>query len=144
MLPPQSITPEYAALKSGSLWLFGDPSLGFSVMRIERDDAVITVYYERPRPGLLEVGVKPDMLFLKAKIKSDGNFEGQAYRFSKSCPNPRYPMTGKVESNAGIIRMSGHVSFVNEKCEVLFDEKTTNFEFRLLDDASAAGSKKAG
>jgi hypothetical protein len=137
-LPPALTPPEYTTLTSGSMWQFGD-----SLMRLERDDAVITVYYERPRPGLLAVGVKPGFLFLKAKVKHDGSFSGEAYRFSKLCPNPRYQVTGKVDSRSGTIRMTGRVSSVNENCEIIIEEKITDFEFRLLDDAGIASFKKA-
>ena len=138
LTPPASKVPEYPSLVSGSIWRFGD-----SLMRLERDYAVITVYYDRPRAGLVAVGVKPGFLFLKASLKPDGTFSGDAYRFSKTCPNPRYSVTGKVDLKSGVIRMSGRVSWVNENCEILFDDKITDSEFNLLDDAAVAAAKRA-
>ena len=55
-----------------------------SVMYLIANGSSREFYYQRPRPGMLEAGARPDSLLFRGQI-NDGQFSGTAYVFNAHC-----------------------------------------------------------
>lgn len=88
-----------------------------SSMRLEVDGATRKFLYERPRPGMLEVGVVPgDLLF---EGKAIGNsYVGTAYYFSRQCGKISYTVKGPILEGGKRVRMSGQLPLLDRNCNV--------------------------
>ena len=64
-----------------------------SVMYLVADGSSREFYYQKPRPGMLEVGAHPDSLLFKGQI-NDGQFSGTAYLFNAHCGQVPFEVKG--------------------------------------------------
>ena len=55
-------------------------------------------YYQRPRPGMLEAGARPDFLLFRGQI-NDGQFSGTAYVFNAHCGQVPFDVKGPILDN---------------------------------------------
>jgi hypothetical protein len=92
-------------------------------------------YYEKPRPGMLEVGARPGSLLFRGQAK-DGQYSGTAYIFNPRCGQIPFQVKGAILDNDERIVLTGQAPRVGRNCQT-YASDTSNLEFRLLKSASA-------
>ena len=61
------------------------------------------VYYQKPRPGMLEAGAHPDSLLFKGEI-NDGQISGIAYIFNAQCGQVPFTSKDRFSTTAARLR----------------------------------------
>jgi hypothetical protein len=76
------------------------------------------IYYDDPRPGLQEVGVKKGTLLFKGVV--DGTtLSGTAFVFAKDCDPLPFPVTGKLTRNGKRIALNGKAPRIGTQCRTV-------------------------
>jgi hypothetical protein len=73
-----------------------------SEMYLVGDGPTRRIYYHRPRPGMIEAGVKPGTL-LFAGDRSGTNYRGISHIFNSRCGKFYYEVAGHVENDVRIV-----------------------------------------
>jgi hypothetical protein len=107
-----------------------------SVMYLVANGSSREIYYQKPRPGMLEVGAHPDSLLFKGEI-NDGQISGIAYIFNAQCGQVPFHVKGPLLDNGGKIALTGQAPRVGRNCQTN-GEYTSTLEFRLLKTFEAA------
>jgi hypothetical protein len=107
-----------------------------SIMYLVANDTSREFYYQKPRPGMLEVGAHPDDLLFKGQI-SDGQISGVAYIFNAQCGQVPFHVKGLILDNGGRIVLTGQAPHVGRDCQS-YGEYTSTLEFRLLTASGVA------
>jgi hypothetical protein len=94
------------------------------------------IYYQKPRPGMLEAGAHPDSLLFKGEI-NDGQISGIAYIFNAQCGQVPFHVKGPVLDNGDKIALTGQAPRVGRNCQTN-GEYTSTLEFKLLKTSEAA------
>jgi hypothetical protein len=107
-----------------------------SVMYLVANGSSREIYYQKPRPGMLQAGAHPDSLPFKGEI-NDGQISGIAYIFNAQCGQVPFNVKGPVLDNGGKIVLTGQAPRVGRNCQTN-GEYTSTLEFKLLKTSEAA------
>jgi hypothetical protein len=107
-----------------------------SVMYLVASGSSREIYYQKPRPGMLEAGAHPDSLLFKGEI-NDGQISGIAYIFNAQCGQVPFHVKGPVLDNGGKIALTGQAPRVGRSCQTS-GEYTSTLEFKLLKTSETA------
>jgi len=88
-----------------------------------------TYFYQTPRPELADAGVRAGTLLFEGE-SSDQQYFGTAYRFSSTCGQISYRVTGPILDNHERVALAGRAPRIDSNCNVTgsFED---NLEFRL-------------
>ena len=107
-----------------------------SLMYLVANGSSREIYYQKPRPGMLEAGAHPDSLLFKGEI-NDGQISGIAYIFNAQCGQVPFHVKGPVLDNGGKIALTGQAPRVGRNCQTN-GEYTSTLEFKLLKTSETA------
>jgi hypothetical protein len=107
-----------------------------SVMYLVANGSSREIYYQKPRPGMLEAGAHPDSLLFKGEI-NDGQISGIAYIFNAQCGQVPFHVKGPVLDKGGKIALTGQAPRVGRNCQTN-GEYTSTLDFKLLKASEAA------
>jgi hypothetical protein len=112
-----------------------------SVMYLVEDGASREFHYSKPRPGLLDAGVRPGALLFRGEI--DGaQYLGTAYIFNPHCgPIPFEAKGLSLDADERIV-LTGQAPRVGRNCRT-YELYTSTLEFRRAKLAEAAHSQEA-
>jgi hypothetical protein len=75
------------------------------------------IYYDDPRPGLKEVGVKQGTLLFDGVL--DGTaLSGTAFVFAKECDPLSFAVTGKLTGDGKRITLNGKAPRIGPHCKI--------------------------
>jgi hypothetical protein len=100
-----------AAPNGGSLWNHNG-----SVMRLVAEGDSRRIYYERPRSGLRQRGVRRGELLFEGHRNGD-TYAGTAFIFTSSCGKVAYDVAGAVQPGETVVIMEGEAPRLNSRCE---------------------------
>jgi hypothetical protein len=124
------------ALAQTSFFRFGE-----SLMRIEKSGSSVAIFYQQPREGLIEVGVRSGTLWFSGNLLGS-KLSGEARIFSARCQTAvTYTMSGTWNSTDLII-LTGQIPRLNDQCQIATRVSTTA-ELRLTDQTSRASGVQA-
>jgi hypothetical protein len=87
-----------------------------STVSFTEESGNLEIDYEKPRPGLLPVGVREGtMLFYGSR--NEDVIEGKAYIFNARCGPLRYEVRGTISDTDKVAVLSGLAPRVNAKCD---------------------------
>ena len=87
-------------------------------------------FYETPRPGMVEVGVKPGTLLFVGK-RVGMTYAGLAYRFWRACRQEGYRVRGSVSADERHVTMRGRAPIKNANCDIVgYDNDVLQFDFK--------------
>jgi hypothetical protein len=88
-----------------------------SIMYMTEDGTRRQIYYDDPRPGLKEVGVKQGTLLFDGVV--DGTMlYGSAFVFAKECASLSFAVTGKLTRDGKRITLNGKAPRIGTHCRV--------------------------
>jgi hypothetical protein len=111
-----------------------------SVMYLIANGPSREFHYQKPRAGMLEVGVRPSSLLFSGEI-DNGQYSGSAYIFNPHCGQIPFQVKGSVLDNDERILLTGQAPRVGRNCEP-HGSYTSHLEFRRLKPTEAAPSEK--
>ncbi len=74
-------------------------------------------FYDAPRIGLLDAGVKPGTMLFEGQ-RTGQNFEGTAYQFYRTCKARGFPVTGSTSDDRRQITLKGKAPLLDFNCNV--------------------------
>ena len=100
-------------------------------------------YYQKPRPGMLDVGARPGSLLFRGQLNS-GQISGTAYFFNLHCGSIPFEVKGASLENEERIVLTGQAPRVGQNCRT-YGSYTSNLEFRRskTDEANQSSEAKA-
>jgi hypothetical protein len=88
-----------------------------SLVSLLADGAKQKLFYDTPRVGLLDAGVKPGTLLFEGK--RDGTaITGTAYQFYRTCKPRGFPVTGNTSDDKRQITLKGKAPLLDAGCKV--------------------------
>jgi hypothetical protein len=93
-------------------------------------------YYQKPRPGMVEVGARPGSLLFRGQI-NDGQYSGTAYIFNPRCGPIPFQVKGPVLDNEERIALTGEAPQVGQNCRTR-RYYTSSLEFKRLNPIEGA------
>ena len=111
-----------------------------SVMYLVANGPSREFYYQKPLPGMLEVGVRPGSLLFRGEI-DNGQYSGTAYIFSQHCGQTPFQVKGSVLDNDERIVLTGQAPRVGRNCRA-DGSSTSNLEFRRVKPNEGAQSQE--
>jgi hypothetical protein len=109
-----------------------------SVMYLEEKGAAREFHYQKPRPGMVEVGAHSGSLLFRGRL-DNGQYSGTAYIFNPRCGPIPFQVTGSARDNDERIVLAGEAPLVGRKCRI-YRTFTSSLEFRRLPPTEAAQS----
>jgi hypothetical protein len=97
-------------------------------------------YYQKPRPGMLDVGAHPGCLLFRGQI-NDRQYLGAAYIFNLHCGPIPFEVKGSVLDDNERIVLTGQAPRVGQNCRP-YGSYTSNLEFKRLQLTEAAQSQE--
>ena len=88
------------------------------------------LFYEKPRPGMLEAGAKTGSLLFRGEV-SNGQYSGTAYIFNLQCGQVPFNVKGAILDSGERIVLTGQAPRIGRNCQAYAFYSTT-LEFRLL------------
>jgi hypothetical protein len=107
-----------------------------SVMYLVANGSSRELYYQKPRAGMLEVGVRSDSLLFRGEIK-DEQFSGTAYIFNAQCGQVPFEVKGSILDNGARIVLTGQAPRVGRNC-LASGHYISTLEFKLLRSTEVA------
>jgi hypothetical protein len=98
------------------------------------------VYYQKPRPGMLDAGARPGSLLFRGEI-NNGQYLGTAYIFNLQCGPIPFEVKGPILDDDKRIVLTGQAPRVGRDCRP-YGTYTSNLEFRRLEPNEAAQSQE--
>ena len=93
-----------------------------SIMYMLEDRTHRQIYYDDPRPGLKEVGVKQGMLLFDGVV--DGTtLSGTAFVFAKECDPLSFAVAGKLTRDGKRITLNGKAPRIGTRCRIAGDKQ---------------------
>jgi hypothetical protein len=93
ILPPNSLP-----LLSGSRWTHND-----SIMRMTSESDKLTIFYDQPRRGMIDEGVRPGTILFEGH-RNGNRLSGTSYVFDRNCSSPiPYSDDGVMSSEREIV-----------------------------------------
>jgi len=111
-----------------------------SMMYLVANGASREFHYQKPRAGMLEVGVRPGSLLFRGEIDK-GQYSGTAYIFNPHCGQIPFQVNGSVLDNDERILLTGRAPRVGRNCHP-HESYTSNLEFRRLKPNEAMQSQE--
>src|SRR5260370_35264063 len=96
------------------------------------------MYYEKPRPGMLEVGARSGSLQFRGEV-NDGQYLGTAYIFNVHCGPIPFEVKGTILDDDERIVLTGQAPRVGQNCRT-YGSYASNLGFRRLKLNHAAQS----
>jgi hypothetical protein len=125
---PATITRASLPTDAGSLWTHN----GSTVYLVASAGKVRKFFYETPRPGMAEVGVKLGTVLFDGK-RVGTEYVGTAYRFWKNCRAEGYRVRGPISSDERRVTMRGRAPQKNANCDVVGqDEDELVFDYKEM------------
>jgi hypothetical protein len=125
---PQIVTRMSLPKDAGSRWSHN----GSAMYLVASAGTVRKFFYETPRPGMLEVGVKFGTLLFEGKRVGD-EYVGTAYRFWPNCRPEGYRVQGPISDDEKRVTMRGRAPQKNANCDVIgYDEDKLIFEYKEM------------
>ncbi len=87
-------------------------------------------YYQKPRPGILEVGAHPGSFLFQGQINKR-QYSGTAYIFNPHCGPIPFEVKGPILDDDERIVLTGHAPLVGRNYRP-YGSYTSNLEFRRL------------
>jgi hypothetical protein len=97
-----------------------------SVMYLVTNGSSREVYYQKPRPGMLDAGARPGSLLFRGEI-NNGQYLGTAYIFNSHCGPIPFEVKGPVLDEQRIV-LTGQAPRVGQNCRT-YSSYTANLEF---------------
>jgi hypothetical protein len=111
-----------------------------SVMYLVANGSSREIFYQKPRPGMLEAGARPGSLLFRGEI-NNGQYLGTAYIFNLHCGPIPFEVKGPILDDDERIVLTGQAPRVGQNCRV-YESYTSNLEFRRLKPTDAVQSKE--
>jgi hypothetical protein len=111
-----------------------------SIMYLVENGSLREFHYQKPRTGMLEVGVHPGSLLFRGEIEN-GQYFGTAYIFNVHCGQIPFQVRGQILDNQERIVLTGQAPRVGRNCRP-HESSTTNLEFTRLKTNEAAQSQE--
>ena len=111
-----------------------------SMMYLVANGASREFHYQKPRAGMLEVGVRPGSLLFRGEIDK-GQYSGTAYIFSPHCGQIPFQVKGPISDNDERIILTGQAPRLGRNCRAN-ESYTSNLEFRRLKPNNGAQSQQ--
>ena len=111
-----------------------------SVMYLVENGSSREFRYQKPRPGMLEAGARPDSLLFRGQV-DNGQYAGTAYIYNPHCGAISFQVKGPVLDNDERIILTGQAPQAGRNCRI-HGSYTSNLEFRRLKPAEAAQSQE--
>ena len=111
-----------------------------SVMYLVANGSSREVYYQKPRPGMLDAGARPGSLLFRGDV-NNGQYSGTAYIFNLHCGPIPFEVKGPVLDDDKRIVLTGQAPRVDRDCRT-YGSYTSNLEFRRLKPNEAAQSQE--
>ena len=107
-----------------------------SVMYLVANGSSREIYYQKPRPGMLEAGARSGSLLFRGEV-NDGQYLGTAYIFNVHCGPIPFEVKGTILDDDERIVLTGQAPRVGQNCRT-YGSYTSNLEFRRskLDEAA--------
>jgi hypothetical protein len=99
-----------------------------SVMYLVANGPSREFYYQNPRAGMLEVGVRPGSLLFRGEIEN-GEYSGTAYIFNPHCGQIPFQVKGPILDSDERIVLTGQAPRIGRNCRA-YESSTSNLEFR--------------
>jgi hypothetical protein len=88
------------------------------------------VYYQKPRPGMLDAGARPGSLLFRGEV-NNGQYSGTAYIFNLHCGPIPFEVKGPILDDDKRIVLTGEAPRVDRNCRT-YGSYMSNLEFRRL------------
>jgi hypothetical protein len=111
-----------------------------SVMYLVANGPSREIFYQKPRPGMLEAGARPGSLLFRGEI-NNGQYLGTAYIFNLRCGPIPFEVKGPILDDDERIVLTGQAPRVGQNCRA-YESYTSNLEFRQLKPTEAVQSKE--
>ena len=111
-----------------------------SVMYLVANGLSREVYYQKPRPGMLDAGARPGSLLFRGDV-NNGQYSGTAYIFNLHCGPIPFEVKGPILDDDKRIVLTGRAPRVDRNCRT-YGSYTSNLEFRRLKPNEAAQSQE--
>jgi hypothetical protein len=115
-----------------------------SVMYLIANGSSRELFYEKPRPGMVEAGAKTGSLLFRGEV-SNGQYIGTTYMFNLQCGQVPFQVKGGILDDGKRIVLTGLAPRIGRNCRAIASYSTT-LEFRLLNpiaDSPASEPQKA-
>jgi hypothetical protein len=80
------------------------------------------IYYDDPRPGLKEVGVKKGTLLFDG-VEDGTTLSGTAFVFAKQCDPLSFAVTGTLARDGKRITLNGKAPRIGTQCRIAGDKQ---------------------
>jgi hypothetical protein len=111
-----------------------------SVMYLVANGSSREIFYQKPRPGMLEAGARPGSLLFRGEI-NNGQYLGTAYIFNLHCGPIPFEAKGPILDDDQRIVLTGQAPRVGQNCRA-YESYTSNLEFKRLKPTEAVQSKE--
>jgi hypothetical protein len=101
-----------------------------SVMYLVANGPLREFYYQKPRTGMLEVGVHPGSLLFRGEVEN-GQYSGTAYIFNAHCGQIPFQVKGPVLESDERIVLTGQAPRVGRNCRA-HESATSSLEFKQV------------
>jgi hypothetical protein len=88
-----------------------------SVMRLSADGPNRRVYYDSPRQGMLNEGVRSGTLLFEGTRNGD-TYYGTAFIFNRNCGRVAYQVSGTVAPDDRSVTLYGEAPQMNSSCRI--------------------------
>jgi hypothetical protein len=111
-----------------------------SVMHLVANGPSREFYYQKPRTGMLEVGVRPGSLLFRGEIEN-GEYSGTAFIFNMHCGQIPFQVKGQILENDERIVLTGQAPRVGRNCRA-YEFSTSSLEFKQVKPNEGAQSQE--
>jgi hypothetical protein len=111
-----------------------------SVMYLVATGSSREIFYQKPRPGMLEADARPGSLLFRGEI-NNGQYLGTAYIFNLYCGPIPFEVKGPILDDDQQIVLTGQAPRVGRNCRA-YESYTSNLEFRRLKPTEAVQFKE--
>jgi hypothetical protein len=110
-----------------------------SVMYLVVNGSSREIYYQKPRPGMLDAGARPGSVLFRGEV-NNGQYLGTAYIFNPHCGPIPFEVKGPILDDQRIV-LTGQAPRVGRNCQT-YGSYTSNLEFRRSKPNEAAQSEE--
>ena len=112
-----------------------------SVMYLVANGSSREIYYQKPRPGMLEAGARPGSLLFRGEI-NNGQYLGTAYIFNLHCGPIPFDVKGPILHDDERIVLTGQAPRVGQNCRTHGGSYPSTLEFRRSKPNEVAQSQE--
>ena len=110
-----------------------------SVMCLVANGSSREIYYQKPRPGMLDAGARPGSVLFRGEVNKEQYF-GTAYIFSPHCGPIPFEVKGPILDDQRIV-LTGQAPRVGQNCQT-YGFYTSSLEFRRSKPNEATQSEE--